>query len=151
MTSLITFDTEIGMEKIQELRLILKEKIGSKAITQISLAKATGVDQATISRFYKHSEGVSAENFIRLTEGIGGRIVWPGEDSPPSWEHAREIERLREKVESLTKENIVLHKLVNKYEAEEHEKKEETKNRETDTRKPILPACDGSQLGTEAG
>ena len=47
MTNLIAFDTGVGMKKIQELRLILKEKIGSKAITQVSLAKTTGVDQAT--------------------------------------------------------------------------------------------------------
>lgn len=125
MTTLIPFDTEVDMEKIQELRLLLKKKISSKAITQISLAKATGVDQATISRFYKHDEGLSAENFIRLTEGIGGRIVWPGEDSPPSQDRDHAIERLRDKVEALTRENIVLHKLVNKYEAEEREKNED--------------------------
>ena len=122
MTNLIAFDTGVGMEKIQELRLILKEKIGSKAITQVSLAKTTGVDQATISRFYKHGEGVSAENFIRLVEGIGGRIVWPGEDSQPSQDRDHAIERLRDKVEALTRENAALHKLVNKYEAEEREK-----------------------------
>lgn len=96
------------MEKIQELRLILKEKISSKAITQISLAKATGVDQATISRFYKHGEGLSAENFIRLTEGIGGKIIWPGENSQPCPDRDCEIDRLTEKCRNLEETNAAL-------------------------------------------
>lgn len=101
MTNLITFDTEVDMKNIQELRVILKEKFDSKAITKISLAKTTGVDQATISRFYKHGEGLSAENFIRLTEGIGGKIVWPGENSTPSPAHDHEIEHLTRECDAL--------------------------------------------------
>lgn len=119
MTKRIAFGMKVGMGKIQELRDILKSKIESKAITQTGLAKATDVDQASINRFYKKGEGLSAENFIRLSEWAGARIVWPGEEQcrPPGYEH--EIEKLRDKVESLTRENALLHKLVNKYEDQE--------------------------------
>ena len=79
MTTRITFAMEVNMGKIQELRAILSAKIDGKEITQVGLAKATGVDQATINRFYKKGEGLSAENFIRLAEWVGARIVWPGE------------------------------------------------------------------------
>lgn len=118
MTNNIAFVKEVSMGKIQELRSIVATKIDRKEITQVGLAKATGVDQATINRFYKKGEGLSAENFIRLAEWVGAMIVWPGEKVPMSLDRDFEIERLQDKVTFLTRENVLLQKLVNKYEEE---------------------------------
>lgn len=138
MTSRISFDKSVGMGKIQELRDILTAKIDSKAITQTGLAKATGVDQASINRFYKKGEGLSAENFIRLSEWVGARILWPGESSVvPSAGNEREIERLLDKIQVLSRENALLNKLVAKYEDEERIKKEAPESQETYTTRAI--------------
>ena len=59
------------MEKIEKLREIIAAKIANKDITQLALAKETGVDQATISRFHKNGHGLSAENFLRLSKWVG--------------------------------------------------------------------------------
>lgn len=115
------------MGKIQELRAILSAKIDGKEITQVGLAKATGVDQATINRFYKKGEGLSAENFIRLAEWVGARIVWPGEGTPIP-DRDFEFERLQDKIASLTRENVLLQKLVAKYEEDAAAKKEAQEN-----------------------
>lgn len=123
MTTRITFAMEVGMGKIQELRSILSAKIDGKEITQVGLAKATGVDQATINRFYKKGEGLSAENFIRLAEWAGARIIWSGEE-PMAMGRDFELEKLQDKISSLTRENILLQKLVSKYEEDAAVKKE---------------------------
>lgn len=81
----------------------------------------------------------------------GGVLLIPGEPAPIRQGNEEELTRLRDKVDSLTRENALLHKLVNKYEVEEHEKKEDTENQGADTRRSILPAVDGKQLGTDAG
>ena len=59
----------------------------------------------------------------KAIDNAGGRLLLPGENAPLSTEQDREVERLREKIEHLTKENALLTKLLSKYEAEEQEKK----------------------------
>lgn len=148
MTTRITFAMEVDMGKIQELRAILSAKIDGKEVTQVGLAKATGVDQATINRFYKKGEGLSAENFIRLAEWVGARIIWPGEGTPMPPDREFEFEKLRDKIASLTRENALLQKLVAKYEEDAAVKKEVQEN-QSYARKPA-PAI-GSRMDSVSG
>ena len=60
----------------------------------------------------------------KAIDKAGGILLIPGEPAPVRQENEEELVRLRDKIDSLTRENALLHKLVNKYEAEEHEKKE---------------------------
>ena len=62
----------------------------------------------------------------------GGKLLLPGEDTSFSsgQDSAREIEKLREKTESLARENALLYKLVSRYEADERKKKEGSKEQE---------------------
>jgi SOS-response transcriptional repressor LexA len=62
------------MDKIEELRKTLQEKTDAKEITQVALAQQTGIDQASIHRFIKKNDGLSAENFIRLAAWAGWQI-----------------------------------------------------------------------------
>ena len=54
----------------------------------------------------------------------GGILLIPGDSAPILQDNEEELVRLREKVDSLTRENSLLNKLVNKYEADEREKNE---------------------------
>lgn len=65
---------DVSMGKIQKLREVLAAKLESGDIKQNALAEATGIDQASISRFYRKGEGLSAENFIKLSEWAGWQI-----------------------------------------------------------------------------
>lgn len=87
------------MEKIEKLREIVEAAILSKSVTQTALSKETGVDQATISRFYKHGHGLSAENFIRLAKWAGWEIVQANDD--PTREVVFVNPRLHEDYKSL--------------------------------------------------
>lgn len=62
------------MGKMQKLREVLVAKLESGDIKQNALARDTGVDQASISRFCKKGEGLSAESFIKLSEWVGWQI-----------------------------------------------------------------------------
>lgn len=95
MTNLIRFATTSGMGKIQELRDILTVKLETKAISQVALAKATGVDQASINRFYKKGEGLSAENFIKLAEWAGAKIAWANAEAPVNVDYSKFTETIK--------------------------------------------------------
>jgi SOS-response transcriptional repressor LexA len=71
MTANILFDKDYDMNKIEELRGLIKDRLEAKAITQLSLAKLTGTDQASINRFVKKGEGLSAANFLALAKWAG--------------------------------------------------------------------------------
>lgn len=72
----------------------------------------------------------------------GGKLFLPGEDAPLSARQGseREIERLREKADALARENALLHKLVKKYEADEHEKNKHPQTQDGCQDGPVLPA-----------
>lgn len=74
----------------------------------------------------------------------GGVLLIPGEPAPARQENEEEILRLREKIDSLTRENALLNKLVSKYEAEEHEKKEASENQDSYTNRPTQASDSGT-------
>jgi SOS-response transcriptional repressor LexA len=77
------------MDKIEELRKILQEKTDAEEITQVAIAQKTGIDQASLSKFINKVGGLSAENFLKLSDWAGwqidnlpGKIKRVGELSP---------------------------------------------------------------------
>ena len=62
------------MSKLEELRTFVITKVESKAITKTALSLASGVDQASITRFSKNQGGLSAANFIKLSGWAGWTI-----------------------------------------------------------------------------
>lgn len=69
------------MEEIKELRELVVDKLQKKAIKQSALAKQTGADQASINRFVKKGEGLSAANFLALAKWAGWSLT---QSSPPT-------------------------------------------------------------------
>lgn len=119
MTNLIGFDNTVGMGKLEELRAILKAKVGNKETTQTKLAQESGVDGASISRFLKEKDGLSVDSFFKVAEYVGAKFFWPHELPPTSSGHTPDVDALHKEVNELTKENAkLLRKLVTLYEAE---------------------------------
>ena len=58
----------------------LREAIKDSGYSQAELARRTGVQQASISRFIKETQGLSAENAISLANFLGGRFSFPAKD-----------------------------------------------------------------------
>lgn len=160
MTNLIPFDTTSDMGKIQELRDILRAKLETKAISQIALAKATGVDQASINRFYKKGEGLSAENFIKLAEWAGARIAWVNEDAPTGVDCSKFTETIKsleqrlehaQKVMALQEESLSLYREIHGRAETSPSKKEAPEKQEIIPRESMSSAIDNKQPGTDSG
>lgn len=135
----------MGIEKdIEQLfAMVLKKHHGNKA------AAAGSLDINTVT-FWGWATGKRKPPaaLCKAIDNAGGKLLLPGEPEPPAREdrdvesvrsqeaefarlREAELARLRERVESLTRENVLLHKLVNKYEDDEVEKKGGEKNQRT--------------------
>lgn len=55
----------------------LREAIRASGISQVELAQKTGMQQASISRFIKGTQGLSAEYVLSLIGFLNGQIVFP--------------------------------------------------------------------------
>ena len=62
----------------------LREAIKESGISQAEMARKTGVQQASISRFVNEKQGLDAEPAIRLTHFLGGQISFPGKGIVPA-------------------------------------------------------------------
>lgn len=75
------------LEALRQRLAELFEQTGARKISQAELARRTGVQQATLSRFLRAEGGLSAENFLVLVEYFGGSITL----EPQSSEAARSV------------------------------------------------------------
>lgn len=62
----------------------LREAIKDSGISQAELARKTGVQQASISRFVNEKQGLDAEPAIKLTHFLGGQISFPEKEETPA-------------------------------------------------------------------
>jgi len=54
---------------------IVRKAIEASDKTRYRLSKETGIDQAQLSRFFNHKEGLSMVNLERLTEALDLEII----------------------------------------------------------------------------
>ena len=78
----------------------------------------------------------------KAIDSAGGKLLLPGEFPPASPDQSRDIESLKKEIGFLTRENALLTKLVNKYDAEEREKKEASPAPEATAGRPVQSSGD---------
>lgn len=85
-------------------------------------AKSLGVNPPTFWRWLNGKNIPKVESISRAFDMLNATIVLPGKEEPLSNVRDRELEELRKENASLQRENVLLSKLVKKYEDEEAEK-----------------------------
>jgi transcriptional regulator with XRE-family HTH domain len=73
------------MKSIHQLRDALRALLSATGMAQVELARRSGVDQASLSRFLRdrEPEGLSGNSVLRLLPFINGEAPPEGSADPP--------------------------------------------------------------------
>jgi hypothetical protein len=121
---------EKGMGIEEDIKSLFKEVLVKHGGNKAAAARSLDTNSVTFWGWVT-AERKPPAALCRAIDKAGAKLVWTGEDVFTLSAKDQEIKKLQEKIESLSRENDLLNKLVRKYEADEHEKNEPSTIKET--------------------
>jgi len=124
----------MGIEK--DLQRLFQGALSKHGGNKAAVAEILDVNPVTFWGWATGKRKPLSQSLCKAIDNAGGVLLIPGEPTPARQNSEDELTYLRDKVESLSRENAVLHKLVNKYEEAEEREKNEVPQEEGRTTRP---------------